>query len=251
MGAAAAMGGSAAVGLVGAGMNSAAARRMAAQQTEGLNNALNINNQMYEQTRKDQQPWVTAGTGALQGMQDGDFQRDFTMGDFQADPGYAFRMAEGQKALERSAAAKGGLASGGTLKALTRYSQDMGAQEYQNAYNRFNSDRDRRFGRLSSIAGMGQHATDMLQSANQFNASNAGNIYTGIGNANAAGTAGHWGAWGNTLSGLSKAGMNYGAMQGMGGGGSYFNPLAQKNKYGVDGAGGTTAYSTDYLNMRD
>jgi hypothetical protein len=56
--------------------------------------------------------------------------------DLRADPGYQFRVAEGQKALERSAAGKGLLLSGGQLKDLTRFGQDLGAQEYGAAYAR-------------------------------------------------------------------------------------------------------------------
>jgi hypothetical protein len=113
---------------------------------------------MYQQAREDVKPWMEAGTKALGQMQDADYMKDFSMADFQADPGYAFRMQEGQKALERSAAARGGLNSGGTMKALTRYGQDMGTQEYGNAYNRFNADRDRRFGRLNTLSSGGQQA---------------------------------------------------------------------------------------------
>ena len=56
--------------------------------------------------------------------------------DLQADPGYQFRLSEGLKALDRQAAARGGLISGSALKASSRYGQDMASQEYGNAYNR-------------------------------------------------------------------------------------------------------------------
>ena len=59
-----------------------------------------------------------------------------TEADLRADPGYQFRVSEGQKALERSAASKGLLLSGGQLKDLTRFGQDQGAQEYAAAYAR-------------------------------------------------------------------------------------------------------------------
>jgi hypothetical protein len=59
-----------------------------------------------------------------------------TEAELHADPGYQFRVAEGQKALERSAAGKGLLLSGGQLKDLTRFGQEMGAQEYGAAYAR-------------------------------------------------------------------------------------------------------------------
>jgi len=55
------------------------------------------------------------------------------------DPGYQFRLAEGQKALEKSAAARGGILGGGTLKALTRYAQGAASQEFGSAFDRLSS----------------------------------------------------------------------------------------------------------------
>ena len=55
--------------------------------------------------------------GGVEGADFGRYTKDFSAADFQADPGYAFRLAEGQKALDRQAAARGGLISGGALKA--------------------------------------------------------------------------------------------------------------------------------------
>lgn len=54
----------------------------------------------------------------------------------QADPGYQFRLGAGQQALERSAAARGVLRTGGTLKDILQYGQNFGSQEYGNAFNR-------------------------------------------------------------------------------------------------------------------
>jgi hypothetical protein len=71
----------------------------------------------------------------------GEFARPFTMDQFQADPGYAFRLSEGQKALERQAAARGGLISGSALKAASRFGQEMGSQEFQNAFARAQTER--------------------------------------------------------------------------------------------------------------
>jgi hypothetical protein len=56
--------------------------------------------------------------------------------EFQKEPGLQARLAMGQQALERSAAAKGSLLSGGTQKALNRYSQDYASNEYANVYGR-------------------------------------------------------------------------------------------------------------------
>jgi hypothetical protein len=97
------------------------------------------------------------------------------MSDFQADPGYAFRLAEGQKGLDRQAAARGGLISGGALKAATRYGQDMGSQEYGNAYNRYQTNRSNQLAPLGSIATMGANAATN-------NATQVGNYGTNVGN---------------------------------------------------------------------
>jgi hypothetical protein len=78
---------------------------------------------------------------SMTGFDPNSLMKDFQTSDFQQDPGYAFRLAEGQKALDRSAAARGGLISGAALKAATGYGQQMGSQEYQNAYNRFQANR--------------------------------------------------------------------------------------------------------------
>jgi hypothetical protein len=123
-------------------------------------------------------------------MAEGDFNRDFTMADYEADPGYAFRLAQGEKALQRSAAARGGMLGGGALKSLARYSQGVASEEYGNAYNRFNSDRDRRFNRLSTIAGIGQTASGQLQQAGQNYSSAYGAAQSDIGNAQSAGIVG-------------------------------------------------------------
>jgi hypothetical protein len=52
------------------------------------------------------------------------------------EPGFQFRLGEGRKALERSAASKGMLRTGGTFKGLLDYGQNFASNEYQNVYNR-------------------------------------------------------------------------------------------------------------------
>lgn len=207
-------GGAALGGIGGSIIQSKAAGSAADKQAQAAREANALQERMFNQTRADQAPWRQAGRTALSGLANADFQRDFTADDFQADPGYEFRMREGQKALERSAAARGGLQSGGTLKALSRYGQDYASNEYQHAYNRFNADRDRRFNRLSSIAGLGQTANSQMGAAGQNYANNVG--ANTMGAANAAGAAGiaSANAWGNTLSGIGNLGMQaYGMNQ--------------------------------------
>jgi hypothetical protein len=95
----------------------------------------------------------------------GKYARDFGMQDFTADPGYQFRMDEGMKALERSAAARGGLLSGSMLKGIQRYGQDLGSQEYQSAFNRYQVNRSNQLNPLQSLMGAGQSSANTLTSA--------------------------------------------------------------------------------------
>ena len=66
---------------------------------------------------------------------------------FFKSPGYQFRQDEGIRAIDRSAAARGMLMSGGTLRELQRYGQGLASSEFGNYANR-----------LSSLAGIGQGA---------------------------------------------------------------------------------------------
>lgn len=142
--------------------------------------------------------WGTMGVKETAGQVDGslyqvdpELTRRFGLSDFQKDPGYDFRMQEGQKALERSAAARGGLQSGGFMKALGRYGQDYASGEYQNAYNRFTNDQTSRYNKLAGIAGVGQTANAGLANAGQNYANQVGQNAMGVANAQgAAGIAG-------------------------------------------------------------
>jgi hypothetical protein len=141
---------------------------------------------------------------------------EFGADKFQADPGYAFRMSEGMKALERSAAARGGLLSGATLKGTQRFGQDLASQEYQNAFNRYQAERAGTLNPFQALAGTAQSGANVLgQQAGQMgsNISNAlgaygsaaqGNII-GSGNAQASGYMG--GA--NAIAGGVGQGINF------------------------------------------
>lgn len=136
----------------------------------------------------------------------GDLMRPFGMSDYQEDPGYQFRLKEGLNALEKSAAARGGLLSGGALKGITRYGQEAGSQEYQNAYNRYQSNQSNQFNRLASIAGIGQTANNALGQAGQNYANQAGyySMQNGANQGNAMLSAGDarassYGGMGNAL----------------------------------------------------
>jgi hypothetical protein len=109
----------------------------------------------------------------------GSMAKQFGMDQFQQDPGYAFRQSESLKALERSAAARGNLLSGSTLKGVQRFSQDLASQEYQNAFNRYQVERAARLNPLQSLMGSGQSAANVMTGA-------AGNLGQGLAGAEMA-----------------------------------------------------------------
>lgn len=104
----------------------------------------------------------------------GALDRSFGMADFQEDPGYQFRLSEGEKAIKRGASGMGTLVTGATLKALTGYGQNLASEEYQNAYNRFTDNQKRRFDNLTSGSKIGQSSATTSGSAAQNAANNQG-----------------------------------------------------------------------------
>ena len=141
-------------------------------------------------------PYVEAGKNAMTQYQNLAPYQSFGMDQFQADPGYQFRMSEGLKALERSASARGLLQSGGTLKDITRFGQDAASQEYQNAFQRYLTEREARMEPYRYLTGVGQAAA-----AGQ--AANVGEGMTALGNIRSAGIMGQANAFTNTLGNIS------------------------------------------------
>lgn len=134
----------------------------------------------------------------------GSLAKPFGMAQFEQDPGYAFRQSEGMKALERSAAARGGLLSGSTMKGIQRFGQDLASQEYQNAFNRYQVERAARLNPLQSLMGSGQSSANVLtSSASQYGQAGA-NTLENIGNARASGYIGSANALSGALSDIGN-----------------------------------------------
>ena len=188
-----------------ASVQSEAAERAAGVQSAASRYAADLQQKQYEENVARQKPFYEAGVNALPELVSASRYTPFSMEQFTADPGYGFRLSEGQKALERSAAARGGLISGGALKAATRFGQEMGSNEYTNAFNRYQQEREARLGPLRTLTGMGGTTASNLGAAGQTMASNVGNLgmaganataegYMGAANARASGYMGGYNA---------------------------------------------------------
>lgn len=137
--------------------------------------------------------WKTREVGQGQGAGDeqyGFLQQRFNNDVFEKDPGYQFRMDEGNKAVEAGAAARNGLLSGAAMKAMQKYSQGFASNEYGNAYNRFTGDQQNMYNRLAQMAGTGQQQINQTAQMNQQGASNAAGYMQDAAAARASGIMG-------------------------------------------------------------
>lgn len=161
----------AAASLIGGAMQSRQVGKAQAAEREQQDKALQLQQRMYEEGVARQQPFLAGGTedyNRLRALMSGGpgAAQEF----LQMDPGYGFRLSEGMKALERGAAARGGLLSGNMLRGAQRYGQDLASQEFGQAYNR-----------LAGLANIGPAAAGVMNTLGQQYATGAGNIYGEMG----------------------------------------------------------------------
>jgi hypothetical protein len=187
----------------GAAIGAIASNKAAKTQAASADNATALQRDIYEQQRADQQPFYQGGVAAENRLLEllgiggnagapgyGSANKPFTYSDMTADPGYNFRLEQGLKAMNQTAAARGGLISGSALKAGQNYGQAMGSQEYQNAFNRYQVNRSNILNPLQSLTGAGQTSANVMgQEAGTYGQS-AGNNMIGAGNARASGYVG-------------------------------------------------------------
>ena len=217
--------------VIGGGVAMSASSKAAKAQTKAAQDANAAQERMFEKQTQLQEPFRQGGLTAQNEIMQllgiggdktaagyGSLGKSFGTDQFQQDPGYAFRQAEGMKALERSAAARGGLMSGSAMKGIQRFGQDLASQEYQNAFNRYQVERAAKLNPLQSLMGSGQSSANVLTgAAGQMGQNEASNIYN-AGQARASGYIGQANALNNALgqvtgyavqAPLNNAMMNY------------------------------------------
>ena len=234
----------AAAASVGSGLIArSGARKAARAQERAAQSAEQTQREMFERQLALQEPFRQAGMTAQQQIMQllgiggdanaagyGSMARPFGQQDFQQDPGYAFRQAEGMKALERSAAARGGLLSGAAMKGIQRFGQDLASQEYQNAFNRFQIERAARLNPLQSLMGSGQSAANVMTGAAGQAGRDIGQMQLGAGQARASGYIGSANALAGALQGVGSAAMGFPMYQAQ---------IGALNRMGRGGGGGT------------
>lgn len=227
-------------------------------QTTGIQQGIDVRDKQYKETQGYLNPYTQFGQRAIGKLDQylGTGEGKFDPNAFTTDPGYQWRLEQGQKALERSAASRGQLLSGGQMKALTNYSQGAASQEFQAAYNR-----------LMGAAGMGMSAAGQQAGLSQQHGMTQGGAYQSKGEAEAAAIMAkyrNWqaldsqaaGAWSGFMGG-QKAGYasdktgKQGGIYGYGdsgGGGNAPGQYYGSGQTGNNGSDGGFNYQ-DYLNF--
>lgn len=208
----------AATAIVGGVMGSNASKKAASQQKKAAKQGMKAQKKMYEQSRKDMEPYMRSGQLAnadlnmrmgLEGDKNnkdyGFLMQRFDNTKFEKDPGYQFRMDEGNRGIAATQAARGGLLSGAAAKEAARYNQGFASNEYQNAYNRFTNDQEGQYNKLSGIKASGQNAATFAASNAMDMGRSMNQNYQNLGDIKSAGTMGQSNAWQGAMSGVANA----------------------------------------------
>jgi hypothetical protein len=181
-----------AAAIIGSGvMQSNAAKKAGKQQAAAAQAAIQQTEQNYQRTAANLNPYIDAGSSALAQMQklnSGDYSS------FTASPDYQFSLNQGLQGLDRSAAARGSLYSGGHSADVLNFAQGLASQNYNNYYSK-----------LAGLAQGGQNAASNLGSVGTGNAAAIGGYLTNSGNAQAEGYINSANATSNMMGQLAGA----------------------------------------------
>ena len=205
-----------------AGIGALASSSAAGQSASAAKQAADLQHQQYLQTRGDLAPFVETGqhvipqleylakAGPTGGgpnyldMAAANLPGQMTQAQLEQTPGYQFNLAQGLKATQNAAAARGLGVSGAALKGAATYASGLADSTYQNqfanAQTRFSDygvlntaqqgNLQNQFSRLQNVASLGENAGAQTGTIGATLANQQGNALQAAGNAQAAGTLG-------------------------------------------------------------
>jgi len=223
---AAAIGGSAVLGLYSANKTASAATRAADLQAQAAQQAMQLQQQNFNTINQEQAPQRAAGYGALNqlgalgsgtyqqydvngnptgtGQGSGYLTRQFGDQDLNANlaPNYAFQLQQGQGATNALNNVAGG--GGNAAQGLQQFTQNYAGNAYQNAFTNFQNQRSNIYNTLAGIAGIGQTGQTAVNVAGTNAATNMGNLGVGAASAQGQGLIGQAQAYGGALNQLGS-----------------------------------------------
>lgn len=189
-------------GIVGAGANLLGS----SQQANAANNAANLQQQQYQQTRSDLLPYNQAGqaaTNALTQQLPGlTAPINVDQATLNGTPGYQFALNQGLKSVQNGSAARGLGSSGAAMKGAASYATGLADNTYQNQFNDILQSRQNTYNMLSGQQSTGENAAAQTGNIGSGLAQGAANSLTQAGTAQAAGLTG-------AANSLTNAGNSY------------------------------------------
>lgn len=142
--------------------------------------ARDLKNQPYTAYTDEQNKLIDSEIGRIKSSPDyGSLTKEFSLSDYVADPGYQFRLEQGNKAIDAANSKRGNFYSGAALKEANKYNSGMASQEYGSAYDRYQNNKNTLYNRLSGLSSSGQNAVNAQIGAGQNQVANSVNaIYS-------------------------------------------------------------------------
>lgn len=224
--------------IIGGLLGGSASKSAAKTQANAAEYVANLQQQQFNQTQANEQPWLQAGGTALsdlmQGLQPGGtfstpYSGTFTPPDpslaaVQTTPGYEFTKQQGEQAILNAQSASGGAFTGATAKNLDVFNQNLADTTYQSLYqqefnnalntyntqfNSYNTNQSNLYNKLASVSGLGQTTATQLGQIGSQAINSIGNTITGGASATAAGQIGAANAYAGALGGVGSAASGY------------------------------------------
>lgn len=194
--------GAGALSLAGSVFGANAAQGAADTQAGAARYAADVSRSMFDTTQQNLAPWLKQGKIALKDLGQltgtapgGDpltapLTKPFSLSDFQASPAYQFNLEQGMEAINKAAASRGAFYQPATLRDISRFSQGLASNEFQNAFGNYRASMGDIWNRLYGLSGSGQNAAAQLGGFGAQTAGQIGSDITGAANAEAAGRVG-------------------------------------------------------------
>lgn len=228
----------------GALISSNSAKNAANKQSGAAQNATQLQQQEYDQTRTDNMPALDARNASLSRLQDllgisgntgsagyGSLGGQINPSDVMNSPGYQFGLKQGQTTLNNQEVARGMSDSGQALKAASQYGTDYATTKEGDFFNQQVANRNQQLNGLQSAAGLGQTGANTIATSGMNYATQAGQNMIGAGNAQAA-------------AGIAQGNAITGGINQVAGWYTAHPPAAAPSPYSYSGGGvGTGAYT--------
>jgi len=201
--------------LAGAYMSSQAAGKAGQQYADSAGQGLAYNREMFNTVNEQNAPYRTLGEAGAKSYQQlldsGYLTAQPSMNDLTSlMPNYKFGLQQGMGQFNAGINAGGGAVSGNAIQGGQQFAQDYAQNSLLNAFNMYQTNRSNVASNVGAATGFGLNANQIGAGAASGTASNASNLLSSIGNAQAQATMGQANAWTSGLNNISNYAMLYG-----------------------------------------